>query len=131
MPKAKAPDILPEEFAAIFAIGENFYTQGYFKKAQIIFYGLMAIDTNNHMASIAYGESLLMDNQSHKALAHFTTASQLFPSSFRVALGGAKSCILLDRPHEARDFLAPIIAGQLKVTPEISQEIAALLGRLG
>lgn len=133
MAKAKntGPDILPEEFAAIFALGENFYSQGYYKKAQIIFNGLMALDCDNHMASIAYGESLLMDGQSHKALAHFTNASQCFPSSFRVALGGAKSCILLDRLNEARDFLTPIITGQLKVTPEISQEIQALMRRLG
>ena len=122
MANIKKPDILPEKFAAIFALGENFYSQGYYKKAQIIFYGLMAIDADNHMASIAYGESLLMDGQSHKALAHFTHASLRFPESFRMALGGAKSCILLDRITDARDFLTPIIAGQLKVTPEISQK---------
>jgi len=125
------PDILPEEFAAIFALGENFYTQGYYKKAQIIFHGLMALDVDNHMASIAYGESLLMDGQSHKALAHFTKASQLFPSSFRIALGGAKACILLERVNEAHDFLSPIIAGHVKVTPEISEEIQALVRRIG
>jgi hypothetical protein len=131
MTKTKTgPDILPEEFAAIFALGENFYSQGYYKKAQIIFHGLMAIDGDSLMASIAYGESLLMDGQSHKALAHFSLASQQFVTSYRVALGGAKSCILLNRFDEARAFLQPIIAGQLKVTPEISQEIQALLRRL-
>ena len=57
MPKAKGPDILPEEEFPQFFPGRKSYTQGYFKKAQIIFHGLMAIDTNNHMASIAYGES--------------------------------------------------------------------------
>lgn len=129
--KNTGPDILPEEFAAIFALGENFYTQGYYKKAQVIFHGLMAIDSDNHSASVAYGESLLMDGQSHKALAHFTKASQHFPTSYRVALGGAKTCILLERMSEARDFLSPIVAGKLKVTPEISEEIRALIRRIG
>ena len=111
MSKDGAPTILPEEFAAIFALGENFFSQGYYKKAQTIFHGLMALDAHNHMASIAYGESLLMDGQSTKALAHFTNASLLFPTSFRLLLGGAKSCLLLDKPRDAKNFLKPILGG--------------------
>jgi tetratricopeptide (TPR) repeat protein len=128
--KYKALDIRPEEFSAIFAMGENFYTQGQYKKAQIIFSGLIALDSYNHQASIAYGESLLLDNQSNKALIHFTNARSLFPASFPILLGCAKACIILKRYEEACIFLEPIIDGQIKVSPEISEEIKLLLSRL-
>lgn len=128
--KNGAPDILPEEFAAIFAMGENFYTQGQYKKAQIIFHGLMALDPHNHLAIIAYGEALLIDGQSAKALNHFHNASKRFPASFRIVLGAAKACLMLDRQSEAQEWLKPILTGEVKVTPEISRQIAGLVARL-
>jgi len=123
-------NIYPEEFSAIFALGENFFSQGYYKKAQTIFHGLIALDNTNHMASIAYGESLLMDGQSTKALAHFSESRKLFPASHRILLGGAKACILLDRKSDAKDFLQPIITGHIKVTPDLSREIQDLIARI-
>jgi Flp pilus assembly protein TadD len=122
--------ILPEEFAALFALGENFYSQGQYKKAQIIFQGLMALDAQNLMACVAYGEALLINGEGAKALAHFTQASLLFPASHKVLVGSAKACILLNRLSDAQNFLLPIINGHVKVTPEISQEISGIISRI-
>lgn len=128
--KNGGPDILAEEFVAIFAMGENFYTQGQYKKAQIIFHGLMALDPQSSSATIAYGEALLMDGLYSKALSHFLRASKRFPQSHRILLGGAKACLLLERPSQAKDWLNPILQGSVKVTPEISQQIDSLQARL-
>jgi tetratricopeptide (TPR) repeat protein len=85
-----------EEFAAIFALGANFFSQGQYRKAQVIFAGLMALDATNEQASIAYGESLLMAGQVQKALYHFIRAKKRFASrAFEAGL--LKANILLKK----------------------------------
>lgn len=85
-----------DEFAAIFALGANFFSQGQYKKAQVIFAGLMALDATSEQASIAYGESLLMAGQVQKALYHFIRAKKRFASE-TIEAGLAKASILLKR----------------------------------
>lgn len=85
-----------DEIAAIFALGANFFSQGQYKKAQIIFAGLIALDMTNEKASIAYGESLLMAGQVQKALYHFIRAKKRFAST-AIEAGLTKASILLKR----------------------------------
>ena len=85
-----------DEFLAIFALGTNFFSQGQYKKAQVIFAGLMALDTESEQANIAYGESLLMAGHVRKAMHHFLRAKKRFASSMLEA-GLAKAAILLKK----------------------------------
>lgn len=97
--KTNAHKVGQEEFACIFALGANFFNQGQFKKAQVIFAGLMALDAQSEKASIAYGESLLMGGQVRKALHHFLRAKKRFKSpSIEASLAKASTLISLIRP---------------------------------
>lgn len=94
--KCEFPKIDRDEFLAIFALGTNFFSQGQFKKAQVIFAGLMALDGESEQANIAYGESLLMAGHVRKAMHHFLRAKKRFASAIFEA-GLAKATILLKK----------------------------------
>lgn len=88
--------IIKHEFSAIFALGANFYSQGQATKAQIIFKGLMALDEKNEQASIAYGESLLLGQETRKAWHHFFKARKYFKSE-KIEAGFKKASLLLGK----------------------------------
>lgn len=88
--------IAHDEFAAIFALGANFFSQGQYKKSQLIFAGLCALDATSEQASIAYGESLLMAGQVRKAFYHFIRAKKRFTSD-AIEARFARASMLLNK----------------------------------
>jgi tetratricopeptide (TPR) repeat protein len=98
---------------AVYTLGVNFFMQGKYHKALIIFDGLMALDPENHAAAIAYGETLLRDGQTEKALDHFLMINKKFDLDSRGLLGAAKACILLGKYEEAQKLVLPILGGEL------------------
>jgi tetratricopeptide (TPR) repeat protein len=92
-------EIEKEEFTAIFALGANFFSQGQFRKAQVIFAGLMVLDSKSEEAFIAYGESLIMAGDASKAMHHFLKAKKRF-NNRAIDIGIAKAAILLKRTRE-------------------------------
>lgn len=112
-----------QTFEAILALGENFFMQGKYEKAQIIFDGLMALSTDQLMPAVLYGEALLMNGHVEKALDHFLMLVQKFAQNDRVLMGTAKACILLGRIAEAKEFLAPMVGNNLSSQSVRASEI--------
>lgn len=98
--KYKMQKITGEEFSAIFALGVNFFSQGQYKKAQVIFAGLMALDTESAPASIAYGESLLMGGHVIQAMQHFLKAKKRFAND-KIEAGLLKAATLLKKTKQS------------------------------
>lgn len=121
---ATARDFLMD---AIFALGANFFVQGKYEKAQIIFDGLMALDPEHSTPAIAYGESLLMGGQIDRALDHFLMLSKKFDLDPRALLGAAKACILLGKNDEARKLLEPIVENEIPAPSQIALEAKSIL----
>jgi tetratricopeptide (TPR) repeat protein len=103
---------------SIFALGVNFFIQGKYDKACIIFDGLTALDPRRLLSSIAYGELLIVEDQVDKALDHFLNLSKRFGSDCRVLLGAAKACIILNKFDEAKKLVYPIMEGEVSSTPD-------------
>lgn len=116
-----------KEFHALFCLGKNFFSQGKYKKAEIIFSGLMALYPDHPDPFIAFGDVLLMRGQPTRALDHFLITNKQFDLESRALLGACKACILLGKHEEAKKLLSPIIYGEITAS---SSDVQAALSMM-
>lgn len=103
-----------ELFNAIFSLGFNFFAQGKYANAKIIFDGLMVLIPNDPAPFLAYGEALLFEEKTELALLHFLRTKEKFASDSRVLIGASKAYILLGKYDDARELLTTILASDIK-----------------
>ncbi len=105
-----------DQYETIFALGENFLSQGKYEKALTIFDGLIALDPCQKKAAIAYGQTLLLSGKAERALSHFYDLSKQFGMDGATLLLTAKACILLDRNEEAKKILQMISEREIQAS---------------
>ncbi|HXW53536.1 MAG TPA: tetratricopeptide repeat protein [Myxococcota bacterium] len=118
--EAYAGQMSTEILDTIFTLGANFYVQGKYSKAEIIFGGLLALNPDHLNASLALGEVLMMDGQLEKALDHFLTQRDQGIYDGRILLGAAKAYYLLGKYDEAKSMVKPIIEGDIVATKSVA-----------
>lgn len=95
---------------SIISLGKNFFLQGKYEKAQIIFSGLFALAPDNELIFIFLGEIYLVKNDADAALQHFLGLKQKYPSNQKIMLGAAKAYLLMKDYENAMSMLQEILS---------------------
>ncbi len=93
--------ITDEEFLAMGQIGAMYYEQGVLDKAQMIFEGLVEIDSQSSDAHAALGALYTRTEQNEKALAHLNRAIELEEDQIAPHVNRAEVCIRLEQIEQA------------------------------
>lgn len=102
-----------EPYITIYNLGVNFFIQGQYKKAQIVFRGLMALFPERISLWLALGDVFLSSGQHEKAVDHFLLLSEKFGPEPKAVIGAAQALVLMGNSLEAKRMVEPIVSGDL------------------
>ena len=106
---AQVFDVNSGHVASAFLVGHLFYSQGQYTVAQTLFEGLQVLDSRNPFVHAMLGSIYQKQNAFGKALRHYSTAIQIFPSDIQSRVNRGEIYLRFGRFKEASaDFKSAV-----------------------